>query len=676
MSTISSLGIGSGLDLAGIVEGLVEAERAPTEARLSVKQETITTELSAFGALRSSLSLFQSSLSSLKFTTSFSQMSAKLSDNSVFSVDVAEGAPTGSFNVEVNSLATKHSLATNASTAFNDVTETIGTGTLTIRFGSTATDPYSFTPDPTKTTQTIEISEANDNTTVEGFRNYINTNDFGVEASIINDGNGYRLVMTSKDTGASNSMEITVTNDGDADNEDNAGLSQLAFNAAAQSSATQTVAAQDANLLINGLSISRETNTVTGAIDGITLNLLKADQDNLISVEISESFAGAQSSVQEFVSGYNSLVGNIQTLTSYNAVDESAGILLGDFTVRNMSNQLRSVINNMINSSASNIRTLADMGITTESDGRLSIDSDQFEAAFSEYPEEVEALFINQGNVTDSNIEYVGASTSITAGEYSIFVDALATRGVYSGDVINSLTIDADNDEFTISVDGVESNTIILTQGLYADGDALAQHIQAQINGDVKLKDKQVGVLVAYDSASNRFDITSQSYGSDSLISLTSIDTDMENDLGLSIATGSSGSDVTGTINGLPASGNGQILTSETSLGISLKIDGGATGSRGAVSITNGIIGKIDELLDGFLDNSGALKSREDGLSDELEEIQLEREELEDRISKLEDRFVRQFSALDSLLAQFNATSSFLEQQLQSLPEPNSVNRN
>ncbi len=675
MSTISSLGIGSGLDLAGIVDSLVEAERAPTEARLSAKQDSITTELSAFGALRSSMSLFQSSFSSLKFTTSFSQMNATLTDDSVFSVDIGEDAPTGTFNVEVNTLATRHSLATNESTAFNDVNETIGTGTLTIRFGSTDTDPYSFTQDTSKATQVIEISEANNNTTVEGFRNYINSNDFGVEASIINDGNGYRLVMTSTETGANNSMEITVTNDGDADNEDNAGLSQLAFNAAAQVSATQTVAAQDANLLINGLSISRETNTVSDAIDGISLNLLKADAGNSITVEIGESYASAKSSVQEFVDGYNSLVGNIQTLTSYNAVDESAGILLGDFTVRNINNQLRAEINNTVNTSNSNIRTLADMGITTDSDGRLSIDNDEFEAAFTNYPEEVEALFINQSRVSDQDIDIISTSTTTAAGKYSVFVNSLATQGIYTGASVNSFTIDADNDELTISVDGIQSNTILLTQAVYADGDALAQHIEAQINGDASLKDGEVGVLVAYDSLNNQFNITSKSYGSSSSVSINAIDTNTQNDLGLSIASGTSGSDVSGTISGSPATGNGQFLTSESSLGIALKINGGDTGFRGSVSISSGIVGKLDDLLDGFLNNAGAIKSREDGLSDELQEIQLEREELEIRITRLEARFVKQFSALDSLLAQFNATSSFLEQQLESLPEPNSVNK-
>jgi flagellar hook-associated protein 2 len=674
MATVSSLGIGSGLDLASIVEGLVNAERAPTESRLSRKSEDATTQLSAFGALRSSLSLFQGSLGSLKFKTSLSEQSANVSDSSVLSVDLEASASTGNFDVEVTALSARHSLATNPATAFSDISDTIGTGTLTLRFGTTTTSPYGFTEDTSKSTQTITVSEENNNTTVIGFRNYINENDFGVEASVINDGSGYRIVLTSEETGAANSMEITVSSDGDSDDTDNLGLSQLAFNATAQSSSVQTVAAQDASLTINGLAITRENNTVTGAIDGVTLNLTKADVGNPISVSIEQNYNQAKSGIREVVDGYNALVNNIQSLTSYNQANETAGILIGDFTVRNMANQLENTISGLVSSSA-NIRSLADVGITTQSNGTLSIDEDVLAQAFEDFPDEVEALFINQGKATDSNITYLTSNSGIDSGQYPVFIETLATQGSYVGGVVNTLTIDADNDRFTILVDGTQSESITLTQAAYGSGEELAQHIQAQINGDPNIKGQNASVEVTYDSDNNQFNIASSLYGSSSKIEIESIDTNTEFDLGFTLGQGIDGSNVEGTIDGLPATGSGQILTAQSILGISVQISGESTGFLGSVNISKGIVSSIDNLLDGLLLGNGLIKSREDNLNEKLQDIVIEREELESRITSLEARYIKQFSALDSLIAQFNSTSSFLTTQLDNLVDPNTLNR-
>ena len=264
MAIISSLGVGSGLDLGSLVTGLLEAERAPTENRLNLKQQNITTELSAFGLLRSSLAQFQSSLSGLQSSTAFDAKEMSLSDNAVFSASVENYADIGSYSIEVSALAKAQSLASNAASAFATVNDSIGTGTLTIQYGTTAAGPYSFSPDLARAAETIVVSAANGNTTLSGLRDYINDNDYGMQASIVNDGNGYRLLLTSQDTGAANSMEITATGDGDGNDNDNLGLSQLAFNASVQTSMLQTVGAQDAAMSINGLDITRDTNTVTG----------------------------------------------------------------------------------------------------------------------------------------------------------------------------------------------------------------------------------------------------------------------------------------------------------------------------------------------------------------------------------------------------------------------------
>lgn len=673
---ISSLGVGSGLDLSSIVSNLVNAESVPTENRLSLKERDVTTEFSAFGALKSSLSLFQGSLSSLQSSTVFNAKKYTISDSSVFTATAENSADPGNYSIEVSAIAQAQSLASNAATAFTDVTDTIGTGTLTIKFGETSTGPYAFTPDTSKAAQTITVSAANNNTTLSGMRDYINDNDFGVQASIVNDGNGYRLLLTSESTGARNSMEITVTSDGDGNDNDNSGLSQLAFNSLAQSSVTQTVAAQDAALSINGLDITRQTNTVSGAISGVTLNLLKADLGNNVKFSVSENTQPARTSISEFVQNFNDLVTNINSLTAYDAETGSAGVLIGDFTVRSITNQLSRVISDTVSQLSGDVRSLADIGISTNSSsGTLDIDEDILSNALTNFPEQVEALFGRQGRPTDNQMNYVSGTEDTLPGEYSVAITTLSTQGVFNGTAVNSLIIDSNNDNFTLKVDGITSSSITLAQGSYADGDALAAHIQAQINDDDTLKGSAASVSVVYDSVNNEFDITSTKYGSESNVEFTLIDTNTSNDLGFSVASGTAGADVAGTINGVAATGSGRQLKSDSgdSKGLVLEVAGGITGSRGTVSYSRGLGFTIDDILNNFLGADGLIASREDGLNDALEDIEEQRVNLSDRIESLEARLIKQFTALDTLISRFNQTSSFLTQQLANLPKPNSI---
>ncbi len=141
-----------------------------------------------------------------------------------------------------------------------------------------------------------------------------------MKASIVNDGSGFRMVLTSENSGAKNSMEITVSGDTDGNNTDNLGLSRFAFNSAAQVSAIQTTEGKDAALQVNGLSITRDTNTVAGAIDGVTLNLLKAETGTLVSLDVTENNTKVKQSIGGFVQGYNDLVSRIDSLTDLHQV--------------------------------------------------------------------------------------------------------------------------------------------------------------------------------------------------------------------------------------------------------------------------------------------------------------------------------------------------------------------
>ena len=679
MATISSLGVGSGLDLGSLVTGLLEAERAPTANRLALKEQNFSTELSAFGLLRSSLSQFQGSLSGLQSTSAFNAKEISVSDPSIFSATAETSADPGSYSIEVTALAKAQSLATNAATAFATVDDTIGSGTLTVQFGTTTTGPYAFTADPTSSPQTIVVSTANNNTTLAGLRDYINANGYGMQASIVNDGNGYRLLLTSENSGAANSMEITSSGDGDGNDNDNAGLSQLAFNASAQSSLTQTVGAQDAALSINGLDISSETNTINNAITGLSIDLLKANVGNFVSVNVKENRNEVTASVINFVTAYNELRQNIDALTNYDPETGTGSALSGDFTVRSIGSQIRNIIFGSLSSVNSNIRSLVDVGITTNSSGTLALDSSKLADALLDYPEEVEALFSLTGSTSDPGIGYVSATADTLAGDYAVNVVSVESQGVLTGTgPVTDLRVRNNSNNMTLIVDGFSTGNITLANGDYADEAALASEIQAQINAASTLVANGVSVTVSYDVPSDRFVITSDSSGSASTVEITAIDPQTDNRYGLTVGNGVDGTDFVAAIDGVNASVNGQVLTSLSgdSKGLSIELLSGGAGNRGTVSLTRGLADRLDSLLSNFLDSDGFIASREESINEGLEDIVDERVKLDDRISSLEARLIRQFSALDALVAQFNQTSLFLTQQLANLPKPNSINNN
>ncbi len=677
MAGISSLGVGSGLDLGSLVNNLVEAERAPVLNRLARKESDLSAELSGFGLLRSSLSQFQASLGGLSSTSAFDAKSVSLSNDALFSATVENSADVGSYTVEVNALAQAQSLASSAASAFATVDDVIGEGTLTIQFGTTTTGPYSFTPDAGQSPQVIEISAANGNNTLTGFRDYINDNEFGILASIVNDGSGYRLVLTSENTGADNSMEITVSGDSDANDNDNAGLSQLAFNAAAQTSMGQTVEAQDAALRINGLDITRETNEVEGAINGVTLDLKKAELNTPVTVEISENRSEITAAVNGFVTAYNGLMDSIDELTRYNAETQSASVLTGDFTVRGIESKVRGIVFGSVAGLQGNIRSLVDIGIRTDSSGKLSVDNSKLKDALENNSADVQALFTLQGRTTDPGVRYVAATPETNNGTYAVNVTSFLTQGVYTGtQPVTDLRVRGNSNNMTLTVDGISTGSITLTNGNYPDEASLASEIQTQINAAPDLVTNGLSVTVSYDAAADRFVITSDSSGAGSSVEVTAIDPQTDNRYGITVGNGVDGTDFIGSINGVAADGSAGVLTSTTgdSNGLAVSFATQATGARGSVTITRGIAGQLDDLLDSFLETDGFINAREQGINDSLEEIQDDRVRLDDRIAALEARLVRQFSALDALVAQFNQTSNFLSQQLANLPQPGSGN--
>ncbi len=662
MASISSLGVGSGLDLSGLVENLLAAEREPIENSLNRQEAKLVSDLSGVGLMKASLSGFQSSLGGLSTAASFSTRSINNGNINALSVSANNGAEAGNYNINVNTLANSQSLA---STAFNSVTDIVGTGTIQIRFG-TITGPgfASFAVNANQAIQNITIDSSNN--TLVGLKDYINNGAFGVTAAIINDGSGYRITLTSDDTGVANALEISITDTGDANNTDTAGLSALAYNASA-TNLTETQVATDASISVNGLAISSATNTLNEVIEGVTLNLLGTTASTF-ALTISESTDQLKSSIRDMVGAYNDMIVSLNDLSSAGSPTTQAGILFGDASLRNFTNGLFREMTSTVDGLSGNISALSNIGITTQSDGTLAVDEGRFGSVIDANPTDTVALFAPLGQATDSLINFNSSTSASVPGNYAIDITTIATQGLLNGGSgVSNLVIDANNDDYSFSIDGISTGSIGLTQGTYATAAALASEIQSQINSASSIVSGEKSVAVNYDSSNDRFVITSAIYGSNSSVEITAVDTNSTADLGLSIATGTTGVDVAGTIGGVTATGSGQTLSVPS--GLSIDVIGGTIGSRGSLGFSRGFIEGLNNLLDGYLDaKSGSLAAREDGLNASLESLADERVALDLRIESVQARLVKQFTALDQLLARFQSTGNFLTQQINSLP--------
>ncbi len=676
---ITATGLGSGLDITSLVSQLVEAERAGSDLQLDRQTAQLNSKFSALGSVKSVLSTFQSTLSDLNDLSSYGRNSASSSVPLELGISADSTAQANSYFVEVTQLAQSHSLASLAVADTN--TTTLGTGTITIRFGTTdynsGTDTYnSFTLKPDSSVATINIDSSNN--TLSGVMNAINAAGAGVNASIVNDGVGYRLLLTSESTGLENSLEISVTDD-DGNNIDTGGLSQLVFNSSA-THLEQAAAAKDALLTINGLSISNPSNSVTSAIDGVTLDL-KQTTSGVVDLSVQSDNSAVIDGVNRFIAGYNQFINAVNALSAYDAENDVPSPLVGDFTVRSINSQIDTILRNSVAGLTASVTSLSEIGITTSKSGTLELDVAELNSALADKPDEVTRIFAALGVPTDPDIQFESATAETAVGTYDINITNLATTGTNTGTSVlpnfgigETLTIDADNDELAVEIDGVSTSTITLTNAVYSSGAALASEIEAQINGATALRDASITVSVTYDNGSNNLVISSDSFGSSSSVDVLSVDTNTAAELGFGVSSGTVGTDVAGTIDGVAATGAGKVLLAvvgSDAVGLRLTIGGTTTGNRGNVEFSRGIVNQLDLLMEQLLDTEGALEDRINAFKDRIDEVSERRERLELRWEAVEARYTRQFNSLDILLSSLQSTSNYMEQQFENLLTPN-----
>lgn len=434
MAGIKASGIGSGLDINSMVTQLRTAEETPTKNRLDKQEATVQAKLSTLGIVKGSITDFQTAVKTLSSPATFQSKTATVSNSTLFSATTTNAAKAGQYTVAVEQLAQAQQLA---SGTFSNSTSVVGTGTLHFEFGTYSAGNTAFTANASSAAKDVVIG-TNQNS-LQGISDAVNAANIGVKASIINDGNGDRLIFSSQ-TGAANSIKITAS-DEDGNNSDSTGLSKLVYDPTAAGGPvthlTESLAAKDAKLNINGIAVTRATNTVTGVLAGVTLNL-QAVSNSPTSLTISEDKSRISNAVNDFVNNFNALKGVLNKVTKYDPAQKSAALLLGDPTIRGLNTQLQRVMGDYVNGLSGNVKALADIGITTARDGTLTLDSVKLDTALSNNIDAFAGLFATTGSATDSLIKYTKASDATKVGSYPVNISQLATHGKLTTAVTNS----------------------------------------------------------------------------------------------------------------------------------------------------------------------------------------------------------------------------------------------
>jgi flagellar hook-associated protein 2 len=663
---ISVPGIGSGLDVDGIVRQLVAVETQPKSARLDRQEGKLQSQLSAIGALKGALDQLRAAMASASDGKAMLANTVSASADDLLTATLDGDGRAASYSVEVLHKATAQSLA---SEAFAELTDIVGQGTLTINRGTVDPNSGVFSADPSRPPLSITIDASNN--TLAGIRDALNDADIGLHANIIDDGSGNRLVLSSDLSGVDNVMQISVA-DADGNDTDNAGLSVLAFDPAAVAGSgrnlVETRAAQDAILRVDGLQITRSENSVAGVLDGITLDLRKAAPGEPVTVTVAPDLSRSRSVVEGFVSSYNDLMGLVKELSSVNRETGAKGPMVGDATLRSLTGRLRGAMTAQLGATVGQSLSLAELGISTTRDGTLELDGSALDKVLENDRAGVARIFANLNTTTESLVRAGEFPTGVKAGEYAIEITQMPAVATLLGGVAGSFAIDAGNDQLQLAIDGVQSGEILLIQQSYADGAALAAEMQARINADPALAAAGAAVSVGFDTDSGAFLIESERFGSGSAVEIVSVDSASAATLGLAPGLGTAGVDVAGFIGGIAATGSGRELSGTGRLdGLSVTLLGGNTGVRGSITISRGIGGTIDGIIDSMLDRQGALQARTDGIDERLGRIGQERERLDVRAQALQERLFAQYRALDQLMSQMSATSAFLTQQLAGL---------
>ena len=627
--SVSLSGLVSGINVQQLISNLSAAYQQPIKV-LESQQQSYQTTLSAWGTLQSSLSSLQSSMSSLQNLSSLNNRSVSLSNNNAATATVSANAATGSYSLSNIVLAQSQSIYSQDFSSASSAA--VGTGTLQIQVGSGAV---------------TNVAIGSSNNTLDGIASAINTANAGVNAAVVYDGTGYRLTLTGTGTGASSAFSVTTSGA-------TGSLANLSYSSGS-SGMTLSQAAQNAGVSINGLAVTSASNTISGAIPGVSLNLLQASGSTTLQVSASNSaFVGA---VQSFTTAFNQTMGTINQLTAYNAQAGSGGPLLGDASVQGLRTQLLNLISGqgVGVASGSAYNSLGSVGLGLTSSGTISLNTSTLSTALNSAFNSVAGLFGQVGSTSNANVQYVGAGSSTQAGTYALNVSQAATQATVSGSAAVPTSGIAQSESLTIS-SGSSSVVVSL-----ASGSSLATIVNT-INDTLQ----QSGVTGLTASNQNGYlEIQSNAYGSAQNFSVVSNVAAGASGTGIGTSSlAASGTDVAGTVNAETTSGVGQNLTVTgpgNALGLQLQVMGSTTGNLGTVTVSQGLYQQMNSLLTQALNSqNGFVAAAQNGIASSINGLSAQITTLQQSASNQTSLLTQQFAAMQSQLSQLQSIGQYL----------------
>ncbi|WP_178861194.1 flagellar filament capping protein FliD [Thiomicrorhabdus cannonii] len=491
----------STFDIGNMSKALAEAEVAGPKAILERNQTKTTTELDALKYLQTNLSAFNTYVADLSSPDLFGQKGIASTNDGIVTVTAENEAALGAYQIVSKQLAQAHTLVANK--GFASPSDTLSAGTLSISVSG----------------QTHVIPVDGTNNTLEGLQKLINNGDYGVNAAIINNGGSYQLMFTSKQTGAAGEIAISGLPDFDT------------------SGFTTTAEAQDAVMVLNGLTVTSANNTFDQVIEGVAFELKSAAPSSPTTVSVTQDSAKVKETITSFVDVYNQMNTILDELGSYDKSDLTEeelaseeylyyGDLAGNSLLRSIRSQMRESLTGVIDGlGSSSFQSLADVGVSFDRNGELSVDTTKLDAVLANNMQAVSSLFAMSGSSDDALVNVVGGNDKTQTGNYALNITQLAERASVTAGSVTGLTADERvagdrvtdaqavltieaGASFDLDIAGV-NHTIDLSgaAGVYADKNAVTQAIQAAISAQFTASE----ATIAYDSTQSRFEITAAS---------------------------------------------------------------------------------------------------------------------------------------------------------------------
>ena len=660
MSSTSAINITNPvLDVFTIVDNLIKIDSAPV-TNMQSQVSSLQSRVSAYQSLNTKLSALSNAANTMLFGTTeapliqpysyadrladsiFAKCSVTSTNDSIISATASNAISGGNYSIQVTGLAQAESMA---SSGFADATSAqTGTGTITIATGSSA--PVTITINST-------------NSTLRGVRDAINNANAGVTATIVNSGsssNPYQLLIRANNTGTANSFTVTSSLSGGQ---------ALSF--------AQTQQAKDAQFSMNGVNITKSSNTVSDIIDGVTLTL-KAKTDGPVIVSVAKDFDSIASALQNCVTAYNAVNSFISSQFTYNTTTKTAGVLAGDTTLRNVQSLLRNPFNQSVSNRYTNYRAASQIGLEFDRDGNLTLDASKFQDALTNNFTAVAALFLGDGTAaggataSDSRVTCAGQTSATQSGSYSVQVDSLAQQAsVVGGQTLTTLSAD---ETLTIT-SGTASAVVPLLAG-----DSIST-VLSKINSALSNQNMAVN---ASDDGTGKIEITTNGYGSAQNITVVSDGDGSAGTTGFGTSPiSATGTDITGEINGDPAIGNGLTLTGaagQPEEGLSLNIAQSTTGDYGTVTVapaTDGVEGSsiltsLFSALQALTDPlSNLLQSATDGINQNITALKKSISSYQDRLETERQMLTDEFNRADEALRLLSVNQAQLSSQLATL---------